>query len=452
MKKPELLCPAGSFEKMTYAFAYGADAVYAGAPQFSLRARENAFDEEEVAKGVRYAHERGKKFYLTVNIVAHNRKIHTFLNKMERIVAAGADALIMADPGMIDLLKAKYPAVEIHLSVQANAMNWAAAKFWHRMGVSRIILSRELSIDEVKEIKDNAPEVSLEVFVHGAICIAHSGRCLLSNFFGYRDANDGCCTNACRWSYKTHFKEDASNQENVPGTDYRSVKGQYFLEESGRPGELMEIDEDEHGTYIMNAKDLMAIEHLQALMGAGVDSFKIEGRSKSIYYLALTTRSYRRALDDLVAGRPFDKATKEDLQKVHNRGYTAGFLINRADHELQRYEEGLTNIFTQEFAGVVVAVEKDRILVSPRNRLRVGDAIEIITPHKSIQTTVEKMSKSDDDSCVEAVHGGTDSQVWVPVKENIAGAMLTSGIATTDMALVSRVITEAPSISAEQVL
>jgi len=411
--------PAGSFEKMRYAYAYGADAVYAGAPQFSLRARENAFDEEEIIKGVNYAHKHGKKFYLTANIVAHNRKITTFLNKVDRIVSAGADALIMADPGMIDIVKSKFPDTEIHLSVQANAMNWATAKFWYKQGVSRIILSRELSIDETKEIKDNAPEMELEVFVHGAICIAHSGRCLLSNFFGYRDANDGCCTNACRWTYKTYFKEESPNKNYKMGDEYQPIKGQYFLEESDRPGEMMEIDEDEHGTYIMNAKDLMAIEHLKDLMDAGVDSFKIEGRSKSIYYLSLATRSYRRAIDDLMAGKPYNPQHKEDLEKTHNRGFTPGFLINRADHNLQRYEEGLTNIYTQEFAAVVEKIEEKRMLITPRNKLCVGDKIEIITPENSYNMEVPEMVKDKDGTSVESIHGGAGTEVWVPLPDQI---------------------------------
>jgi U32 family peptidase len=426
--KPELLMPAGSFEKLKYAFAYGADAVYAGAPQFSLRARENSLKNEQLAEAVRYTHERGKKFYLTVNILAHNRKIKPFLNKIDELVAAGPDALIMADPGMIDLVKERHPDMEVHLSVQANAMNWTTVKFWHKVGISRIILSRELSIDEAKEIKDNVPEMELEVFVHGAICIAHSGRCLMSNFFSYRDANDGCCNNACRWSYKMYTGEEMPNANPLGEQSYQPLKGDYYLEETERAGQFMQIDEDEHGTYLMNAKDLMAIDQLDQLMEAGVDSFKVEGRSKSIYYLSMITKAYRNAIDEVYAGKPLSPQHKENLYKVHNRGYTPGFLVNRSDHELQRYEEGLTNLYTQEFAAVVKKAETNRLLITPRNKLCIGDKVEIITPNKSLYTTIQSMQDIEGNS-VEAIHGGTDKEVWIP----------TDGV-TEDFSLVSRVL------------
>lgn len=436
MKKPELLMPAGSFEKMQYAFAYGADAVYAGAPQFSLRARENAFSEEQIHEGAAYAHKLGKKFYLTANIVAHNRKIQPFLNKIDDMIAAKPDALIMADPGLIDIVKEKHPEQEIHLSVQANAMNWPTVKFWQKMGVSRIILSRELSIDEIKEIKNHVPEMEIEVFVHGAICIAHSGRCLLSNFFNYRDANDGCCTNACRWQYKTYAEDELPNKN--PALDaYTPIEGNYFIEETGRPGEFMQIDEDEHGTYIMNAKDLMAIEYLDELTRAGVDSFKAEGRTKSIYYLTVATRAYRQAIDDVMSGKPFNHELKNELTKIHSRGYTAGFLINRADHELQRYDEGTTNIFSQEFAGTVKAIEPNRILIVPRNRLMIGDQIEIMSPNRSsIHTRISSMITPEGEP-VSAVHGGTNREVWIDVNHVFS--------ANDEYIIASRVIQNSPT-------
>lgn len=438
MKRPELLMPAGSFEKMKFAFAYGADAVYAGAPQFSLRARENAFSEAEIHEGVNYAHELGKKFYLTANILAHNRKIQPFLNKIDEMVSAKPDALIMADPGLIDIVKEKHPDQEIHLSVQANAMNWPTVKFWKKMGVSRIILSRELSIDEIREIKNHVPEMEIEVFVHGAICIAHSGRCLLSNFFSYRDANDGCCTNACRWQYKTFAETPGVPNQNPAMEDYQALKGNYYIEETGRPGELMQIDEDEHGTYIMNAKDLMAIDYLDKLIGAGVDSFKVEGRTKSIYYVTMVAKTYKAAIDDLVAGKPFDRKYLDELQKLHNRGYTAGFLINRADHELQRYEEGTSNIFSQEFAGTVEKIESNRILMVPRNRIQIGDRIEIISPNElPIMAEISSMTTLDGDS-VEAVHGGTNKAVWIPVQHSLK---------SSDFVIGSRVIKNSLDIS-----
>lgn len=437
--KPELLMPAGDLEKLRFAFAYGADAVYAGAPQFSLRARENGFTEELLAKGIDYAHGLKKKFYLTLNIVAHNRKIKPFINKIASMIEAGPDALIMADPGLIDLVKEKYPDMDIHLSVQANAMNWATVKFWQKMGVTRIILSRELSIDEIKEIKDRVPDMEIEAFVHGAICIAHSGRCLLSNYFNYRDANDGCCTNACRWSYKV-YAENVPNKNTVVDS-YEPLKGNYYLEEMDRHGELMRIDEDEHGTYIMNAKELMAIEYLDKLMAAGVDSFKAEGRTKSIYYLTMVARTYRMAIDDLMQGKPFHPQYILDLKKLHHRGYTAGFLINRADQTLQRYEEGLSNIFSQEFGGVVLAKEKDKLLITPRNKVSVGDKIEIISPIKSVYTTIESLTL-EDGSNVASIHGGTNVKAWIPFDEDL----------DTEFAILSRVVTDKEEIKHEKAI
>lgn len=408
--------PAGNLEKLKYAFAYGADAVYAGAPQFSLRARENGFKDETVFEGAEYARSLGKKFYLTLNILGHNRKIRPFMNKIDQMMEAKPDALIMADPGLIHMVKEKYPDAEIHLSVQANVMNWAAVKFWHSVGVSRIILSREVSIEEIKEIKNQVPEMELEAFVHGAICIAHSGRCLLSNYFNNRDANQGMCTNACRWPYKVYAKKEFVDDDLT--NDYE-IFGDFYLEEKERPGELMRIDEDEYGTYIMNARDLMAIEHLKEMYEAGVESFKVEGRTKSIYYLSLTTRAYRQAIDDMVAGRDLNPQLIADLNKLHNRGYTPGFLVQRNAKNLQRYEEGRSDIYTQEFGGVIKDFQDDKILFSPRNRIRTGDTLEIITPKDNFHIEVNEMLDQTGEK-VEAIHGGTARDVWIPIPQKLS--------------------------------
>lgn len=389
MHSPELLSPAGSLEKLKYAFAYGADAVYAGAPQFSLRARENGFDDEKIAEGIAFAHKLGKKLYLTINIIAHNHKIPSFLNKIETYIAMKPDALIMADAGLIDLVRERHPNMPIHLSVQANVTNWTAVKFWKKMGVSRIIMSREVSIDEMKEIRHQVPGIEIEAFVHGAMCIAHSGRCLLSNFFNYRDANIGSCTNACRWPYKV------------------------FLEEPTRPGELMPLHEDEHGTYILNAKELMALGCLDKMINAGIHSFKIEGRTKSIYYVAMVTRCYRKAIDALTVGKKVDENLFNDIKKIHHRGYTEGFLVNRANQTLQRYDSGESNICTQEFGGTIVDAKDDHILIRPRNKLVRGDKIEIITPQASFYITIKDML-APDGTQLEVLHGGTNTEAWIP--------------------------------------
>ncbi|HET8705046.1 MAG TPA: U32 family peptidase, partial [Pseudomonadales bacterium] len=278
--KPELLLPAGGLDKMRAAYDFGADAVYAGLPRYSLRARNNEFRHEQLAEGIAYAHAHGRKFYVTTNILPHNDKIKTFIKHLQPTIELKPDALIMADPGLIMMVRETWPDQAIHLSVQANTVNYMAVKFWQKMGVSRIILSRELSLDEIAVIRQECPDIELEVFVHGALCIAYSGRCLLSGYFNKRDANQGTCTNACRWDYKVHdaaensagdlvrlqgfnFQQELEN-ENAAFSACGGIKRHpaadqpYLIEESERPGELMPIEEDEHGTYIMNSKDLRA--------------------------------------------------------------------------------------------------------------------------------------------------------------------------------------------------
>ena len=259
---------------------------------------------------------------------------------MAPVVALKPDALIMSDPGLIDLVRETWPEQVIHLSVQANTVNWAAVRFWQKIGVDRIILSRELSLDEVAEIRQQCPDIELEVFVHGALCIAYSGRCLLSGYFNHRDPNQGTCTNSCRWDYKVH----------APGEQ------EILLEEKERPGELMPIEEDEHGTYILNSKDLRAIEHVHRLVEIGVDSLKIEGRTKSPYYVARTCQAYRQAIDDAVAGRPLDPKLLRELEGLANRGYTDGFYQRHHDAEYQNYLKGHSESDRSLYVGDAVAL------------------------------------------------------------------------------------------------
>ena len=304
MKQVELLSPAGTIKNMRYAFAFGADAVYAGLPRYSLRVRNNDFLADNLAIGINEAHLLGKKFFLATNVIPHNAKLKTFLADIAPIIAMKPDALIMADPGLIMMTREAWPDMPIHLSVQANTVNYATVKFWQSMGVSRVILSRELSLDEIEDIRQRCPDMELEVFVHGALCIAYSGRCLLSGYFNHRDPNQGTCTNSCRWKYDTLPAHENAEGDFVPTTEVLSIAdisaascggaerhpladNIYFLEEEGRKGELLPIMEDENGTYIMNSKDLRAIEHVQRLVDIGVDSLKIEGRTKSHYYVAL---------------------------------------------------------------------------------------------------------------------------------------------------------------------
>jgi putative protease len=292
MRKPELLSPAGSLKNMRYAFAFGADAVYAGQPRYSLRVRNNEFSKEQVlAQGIDEAHSMGKLFFLASNIAPHNSKVKTYLADLEPIIEMGPDALIMSDAGLIMMVRERWPDMPVHLSVQSNAVNFATVKFWQGMGLKRIILSRELSLKEVGEIREECPDIELEVFVHGALCIAYSGRCLLSGYMSHRDSNQGACTNTCRWKYNAQEARETSTGDIVP---LRTVKQQAIevnvdelpvalLEEETRPGELMPAYEDEHGTYIMNSKDLRAVQHVHALTEMGhAPPRSITGRSRML--------------------------------------------------------------------------------------------------------------------------------------------------------------------------
>ncbi|MCK6599300.1 MAG: U32 family peptidase C-terminal domain-containing protein [Bdellovibrionaceae bacterium] len=392
----ELLMPAGSLEKLEYALLYGADAVYAGVPFFSLRARENEFNFEDLKKGIEFAHQRNRKVYLTANIFARNLKLKPFTEALPKWMELNADAMIMSDPGLISMVKEKYPEMPIHLSVQANCMNWQSVKFWQSIGVSRIILSRELRVSEIKEIKDKVPDMELEAFVHGSICIAYSGRCLLSHYMSYRDANQGVCDNSCRYGYNVH------------AYDPEKVKNQteYYLEDLRDPGQFYQIDEDENGTYIMNAKDLCLLENLAELKEAGVISFKVEGRTKSVHYAAHVAKIYRQAIDDLQDGKPFNVQLLDEINKVANRGYHKGFLMGQPSHEAQNYKHSTSREFTQKFAGLVVGEsEPNQVKVSVRNKIRVGDLVEIIGPKNNHHGKVTKIVTSKNEN-TDAAHGG----------------------------------------------
>jgi putative protease len=389
MKKPELLSPAGSLKNMRYAFAYGADAVYAGQPRYSLRVRNNEFSKEHVlAQGIEEAHAMGKLFFLASNIAAHNNKVKTYIRDLEPIIEMNPDALIMSDPGLIMMVRERWPDLTIHLSVQSNVVNYAGVKFWQDFGLKRIILSRELSIKEVGEIREECPDIELEVFVHGALCIAYSGRCLLSGYISHRDSNQGACTNTCRWKYKTQEARETSTGDIVP---IRTVNNSppavepeqlpvVLLEEETRPGELMPAFEDEHGTYIMNSKDLRAVQHVHTLAAMGIDSLKIEGRTKSFYYTARTAQVYHRAIDDAVAGRPFDMGMMDELEGLANRGYTEGFYRRHPPGEYQNYERGASHSDRQQFVGDVLDLNDGWLTIDVKNHFETGDLIELVTP------------------------------------------------------------------------
>jgi putative protease len=337
---------------------------------------------------------------------------------MEEAVALGPDALIMADPGLIMLVRERWPELPVHLSVQANTMNHASVKFWQQLGLKRIILSRELSLDEVEEIRQQCPDMELEVFVHGALCIAYSGRCLLSGYFNHRDANQGSCTNSCRWDYKVHeATTDASGdvQRYIPpaaqtGDGQRHIQAEqpYLIEERERPGELMPVEEDEHGTYIMNSKDLRAVEHVERLVKMGIDSLKIEGRTKSHYYVARTAQVYRRAIDDAVAGRSFDPSLLGVLENLANRGYTDGFYQRHHAGEYQNYLSHHSDSLKQRFVGELTAYAPDTGLaeVDVKNKFAVGDSLELLLPGGNRRFILRHMESLEGEAMAEAPGGG----------------------------------------------
>jgi len=424
---PELLAPAGSVEMMNTAFTYGADAVYAGQPRYSLRVRNNSFGKLEVlAQGIEQAHAAGKNFFVVSNIYPHNSKVRTFIDDMEPVVGMKPDALIMADPGLIMMARERWPDMDIHLSVQANTTNYASVRFWQSMGIKRIILSRELSLDEIAEIRQACPDMELEVFVHGALCIAYSGRCLLSGYFNHRDPNQGTCTNSCRWGYKVHEgAEDDSGDihANKPlggGERHPDSAKVFMLEEETRPGELMPIEEDEHGTYILNSKDLRAIEHVERLVEIGVNSLKIEGRTKSSYYVARACQSYRRAIDDAVRGRPFDPQLLGELEGLANRGYTDGFYKRHHTPEHQNYMRGHSQSGRSLLVGEVVGFDTDRGMaeVEVKNKFGRGDRLEFILPDGNRSATAGRIENAAGEG-LELIPG-SGRRVWLPLPEGVA--------------------------------
>ncbi|MCI5764330.1 tRNA 5-hydroxyuridine modification protein YegQ [Actinobacillus porcinus] len=405
--KPELLSPAGTLKNMRYAFAYGADAVYAGQPRYSLRVRNNEFNHENLKIAIDEAHQLGKKFYVVVNIAPHNSKLKTFIKDLKVVVDMQPDALIMSDPGLIMLVRENFPEMDIHLSVQANAVNWATVKFWKQMGLTRVILSRELSLEEIEEIREHVPDIELEIFVHGALCMAYSGRCLLSGYINKRDSNQGTCTNACRWEYNMQegTTDDVGNivPKYEPEIDVKNVaptlgEGQttdkvFLYTEPHRPDEQMTAFEDEHGTYFMNSKDLRAVQHVERLTQMGVHSLKIEGRTKSFYYCARTAQVYRKAIDDAAAGKPFDESLLNTLESLAHRGYTEGFLRRHNHDEYQNYDYGYSISERQQFVGEFTGKRNDLGMaeVAVKNKFLLGDEVEMMTPKGNVVFQINRM-------------------------------------------------------------
>ena len=355
----ELLAPAGDLEKLKIAIIYGADAVYFGGEMFSLRAGAGNLSIDEMKEGIRFAHERRKRCYLTINIFAHHEDIGPLTDYLEQIKNIGIDAFIVSDPGIVDLIQEIIPDAEIHLSTQANMTNFRTARFWHKMGVKRLVLARELTFTEIKEIRKNIPsDMEVEAFVHGAMCISYSGRCLLSNFMIERDANRGMCAQPCRWKYS--------------------------LVEEKRPGEYYPVEEDERGTYILNSRDLCMIEHLDKIVESGIMSAKVEGRMKSVFYVATVIHAYRQAIDAYFsdpARYEFKAEWLTELKKVSHREFTTGFYFDKPTNQDQNYQ---TSAYTREYSFVGIVKSYDSAtgyaVVEQRNKMTLGDEIEVFGP------------------------------------------------------------------------
>lgn len=390
-QKPELLAPAGNLAKLKTAVTYGADAVYIGGEEFSLRTAADNFTVGEIAEGVEYAHDHGRKVYLTANIIPHNRDIAEYEKFLRELEGIDLDAVILSDLGMFSVTRELAPRLNIHISTQANNVNWKSAETWRDLGAKRVILAREMSLEEIKEIRERVPDLELEAFVHGAMCISYSGRCLLSNYMAGRDGNKGECAHPCRWKY--------------------------FLMEQQRPGEYMPVFENERGTFIYNSKDLCMLPHIDKLIESGLTSFKIEGRVKSEFYVATVVKAYRRAIDDYFAADPgkyeFDSRLMEEVKKVSHRDYTTGFYFGRPGGTEQHYESS-SYIRDYDMVGVVTAYDKQTKMaeVVQKNRFFKGDELEFLRPYGDFcKQTIEYMTDDNGNEIEVANH--PQSKVYI---------------------------------------
>lgn len=394
MRKPELLIPASSLEVLKTAVLFGADAVYIGGEAFGLRAKAKNFSKEEMKEGIEFAHAHGVRVHVTANILAHNYDLDGARAYFEELKELGPDALIIADPGMFTLAREICPEIEIHVSTQANNTNYLTYQFWHKLGAKRVVSARELSLAEIKQIRENIPEeMEIESFIHGAMCISYSGRCLLSSFLAGRDANKGACTHPCRWKYA--------------------------LMEEKRPGEYYPVFENERGTYIFNSKDLCMIEHIPEMIEAGIDSFKIEGRMKTALYVATVARTYRKAIDDYLESEGKYRANmdwyKAEISKCTYRQFTTGFYFGKPDENTQIYD---TNTYVNEYIylGIIEETREKLVKIEQRNKFCVGDEIEIMKPDgENVAVKVISMTTEDGEKVESAPH--PKQILWVELSE-----------------------------------
>lgn len=396
-RKIELLAPAGDFERLKTAIYFGADAVYFAGKNYGLRAYGTNFDTMSIKETMDYIHSHGKRGYVTLNVYARHDDFAGLKDYVQSLVDAKVDAVIISDLGIFSFVHSNFPDLEIHISTQANTTNMYAAKMWKNLGATRVVLARELDIDEITNISNNNPELEIEAFVHGAMCISYSGRCLLSNYLTNRDSNHGECVQACRWKYS--------------------------VIEENRPDEKLDLEEDERGTYIFNSKDLCLIDYLDKIIDAGVDSLKIEGRMKSSYYVATVINAYRRALDHLEECKKCNKKysvpqeLKDELEKASHRKYTTGFMFNDGNVR-QNYESSIQEQ-SSKFMAIVLEKQNGKILVEQRNKFAVDDELEILSPSKEFNKKL-KITKMTDENDIELTEAkNVQQKIWIYTDKNI---------------------------------
>lgn len=415
--RAELLMPAGSLDKLKTAVLYGADAVYVGTPDLSLRTK-SAFTMESLQEGIAFAHAHGKRVYLTLNLFSHNRDIEKLPGFIETIKAARPDGVIVADPGVFQFVKEQAPDLELHVSTQANVCSWLTVDFWQKQGADLVVLAREVSFAEMQEIREKCPEIKLEMFVHGAMCMTYSGRCLLSNYLAERGSNQGNCAHSCRWDYKVHMRLKDGSLKDLHLTEETKELFEFFMEEAFRPGEMFPLEQDSRGAYILNSKDLCLMPRLPEILESGIDSLKVEGRNKSSFYAATVARTYRMAIDDYYAD-PENWSPKPYLDELHsipNRGYTLGFHDGRLSHLSHNYYNVLS-LADWENAGYIREWHDDHFVFELKNYLKAGDLLSFLSPslREPIRVRLQEFVDAETGHVSDKVSAGQKKAIRVPL-------------------------------------
>ncbi len=419
MKKPELLLPAGNLDRLKTAILYGADAVYCGTPDMSLRVK-SAFSLEDLVEGIEYAHSKGKKVYLTLNLFSHNKDIEKLPEFIDTVKKVNPDGLIVSDPGVFNYVKKQAPELELHISTQANVCSSLTVDFWQEQGASLVVMAREVSFAELKEVREACPNIKLEAFVHGAMCMTYSGRCLLSNFLAERGANQGSCAHSCRWGYKLKVKVKDGTEHEIEINENNKDLFDFFLEEEIRPGQFLPFEEDMDGSYILNAKDLCLLPKLNEYIDIGIDSFKVEGRNKTEFYAGSVARVYRAAIDDYLKDPQNwnHEDYMDEINSISNRGYSLAFHDGRLTNLAHDYETTKSTAF-YEFAGRVIEWQGDDLIFEARNRIEAGDVLEFLSPfiREPILIRLYEFDNVSKNRIDNVVHGGQKPHIRIKAEQ-----------------------------------